>query len=114
MNPKQSTEKNVIERLYSIPGLNYGDSSPENKHLDAISILSLPNHLRKTALAIHKVSKGNPSKISKITGNNHNVESNNLEELVDMGYLRKKGTELEIYYELIKGNFCTRKKNKEC
>jgi hypothetical protein len=101
MNPKQATNKKVFDRLNSIAGLYYGDSSNENKHLDALTILSLPANLRKTALAIHRVTKGDVLCISKMTGKNQNIERYNLEELFEMGYLDKHVKNETIYYELI-------------
>jgi hypothetical protein len=86
--------------LNSIPGLNYGEQEVEGKHLDAITILSLPKHLRKSAIAMLKISKGHVSTVTKITGNDENIESIYLEELTEMGYLRKQKNESEVYYEL--------------
>lgn len=100
MVPEKNDTKKLIDLLNNIPGLNYGEPEVEGKHLDAIAILSLPNHLRRSALAILKISKGHVSSISEITGNDENVESTYLEELTKMGYLRKQKTKSEINYEL--------------
>jgi len=101
MVPKKNDTKSLIDLLNNIPGLNYGKQEVEGKHLDAINILSLPKHLRKSAIAMLKVSKGPVSSISKITGNDENIERTFLEELTEMRYLRKQKTDSEFYYELI-------------
>jgi hypothetical protein len=84
--------------LNSIPGLNYG--AQDEKHLDAIAVLSLPSHLRKTALAIIKITVGDKEAVSSITGQDETNEAKNLVELASMGYLRRKQQSKKTVYEL--------------
>ena len=98
MNPKQDLDKKVIDRLNSIAGLYYGDSSNEKKHLDALTILSLPDNLRKTAMAIHKRKRATAGMISDITGREKAVEYNCLNQLVDMGFLNTQQENDEVYF----------------
>jgi hypothetical protein len=90
--------RDIIDRLNSIPGLNYG--AQDEKHLDALAVLSLPGHLRKTALAIIKLTKGDKEAISRITGKEIDLEERNLEELFRMGYLEKQIIELGTLYRI--------------
>ena len=100
MAPIESNSKDIMKLLESIPGLAYYNSREESKHLDAITILSLPGPLRKSALAILKVLKGDANMISKITENDEEAERVNLEKLVEMGYLTKLMIESRVFYEI--------------
>ena len=100
MIPVKKDDKKIIDLLNTIPGLGYGEIMEETKHLDAIAILSLPSNLRKTALALVKVTKADIASLSKITGNDEKVEGLYLEELFIMGYLKKDVTSLNVYYEI--------------
>ena len=42
MKEKDAVSKDILELVNRLPGLNYGSSDGERKHLDAIGILSLP------------------------------------------------------------------------
>ena len=87
MKDKAVVSKDILDLVSVLPGLNYGYSDDEKKHLDAIAILSLPSHLRKTAVAIHKRQKVSVEMLSNITEQSVDVEQANLQELVDMKYL---------------------------
>ena len=67
LKDKEAVSKDILDLVSSLSGL-YGSSDDEKKHLDAIAILSLPRHLRKTAVAIHRMKKVTAEKLSEITG----------------------------------------------
>jgi hypothetical protein len=98
MRNKPNDAKEAMDLLL---GKHEDNSGGKRNYLDAISILSLPKHLRKTAVTIHKVSKGDANSIANITGNDQKIEYNHLEELVKMGFLRKNSVNDETCYELI-------------
>jgi DNA-binding transcriptional ArsR family regulator len=68
-----------------------GRASPEElKALDALALLKLPDHLRKTALAIDRLGEGTADEVASVTGRERAVESGYLNQLVRMGYVRKR------------------------
>lgn len=58
--------------------------------LDVETLLSLPDHLRKTAYAICSLGLATASKVSAETGRTRAAESDYLNQLEGMGYLRKE------------------------
>ena len=98
MKDKDAVSKDILELVNRLPGLNYGSSDGERKHLDAIGILSLPGHLRKTAVAVHKKKRVSDEMLSSITGQSVDVERANLEELVEMRYLECVREEKVTFY----------------
>ena len=99
MKDKDVVSNDILDLVNRLPGLNYGESDGERKHLDVIAILSLPGHLRKTAVAVHKRGRVSAEMLSGITGQDVDVERACLEELVEMRYLEvtqeEEGT---LYY----------------
>jgi len=74
---------------------NSGDSQrgvaalPEAS-LDVMTLFSMPDHLRKTAMAICRCGKATAEEISGQTNRARAVESAYLNQLVIMGYLKKE------------------------
>ncbi len=58
--------------------------------LDVLSLLKLPDHLRKTAIALDRLGEGTADDVAEITGRERAVESGYLNQLVRMGYIKKK------------------------
>lgn len=67
-----------------------GRSSPKHGQLDVNTLLSLPDHLRKTAMAIVKLGEGTASRVASETGRVRAAESDYLNQLVEMGYVKKR------------------------
>jgi len=70
----------------------------EGMPLDAATLLSLPDHLRKTAMAMCKLGEATATDISKETGRVRAVESDYLNQLVGMGYLKKKRKSHDVIF----------------
>ncbi len=68
--------------------------------LDALTLLSLPNHLRKTATAICKLGRATVEDVAKHTGREVAVENDHLNQLVTMGYLKKNNQADKIHFHL--------------
>lgn len=102
MRYKAADAKNVLDLLVGVRGLEKEGSESEKKSLDAIALLSLPKHLRKTALAIHKTERATASAIAEETGREEDIEIRCLEELVEMGFLSKEKLEGRVYYSISK------------
>ena len=71
--------------------------------LDVMTLLSLPDHLRKTAMVICKMNAGaTADEVAKETGKARAVESSYLNQLVTMGHLKKKRKGRRVYFYLEK------------
>jgi len=73
-------------------------SMPENLPLDVTTLLSLPDHLRKTALALANLGEATATDLSKETGRVRAVESDYLNQLVSMGLLKKKRKGRDVWF----------------
>ena len=69
--------------------------------LDVMTLLSLPDHLRKTAITLCNLGQATAEEVAKQTKRARAVESGYLNQLVLMGYLRKerKGRKAYFYVE---------------
>ena len=69
--------------------------------LDVMTLLSMPDHLRKTAMAICRCGRATAEEIAEQTSRARAVESAYLNQLVIMGYLKKerKGRKAYFYVE---------------
>jgi ArsR family transcriptional regulator, lead/cadmium/zinc/bismuth-responsive transcriptional repressor len=66
--------------------------------LDVMTLLSMPDHLRKTAMAICRCSKATAEEIAQQTSRARAVESAYLNQLVIMGYLKKVRNGRKAYF----------------
>jgi len=73
-------------------------SEIKSRLLDAETLLSLPDHLRKTAMSISKFGEATAAKIAKDTGRARAAESDYLNQLVGMNYLCKKRVEKQVVF----------------
>ncbi len=73
---------------------------PENlpEALDVMTLLSLPDHLRKTAITLCKLEKATANEVSEQTKRARAVESGYLNQLVIMGYLKKERQGRKAYF----------------
>jgi hypothetical protein len=69
--------------------------------LDVMTLLSLPDHLRKTAMTVCRLGRATAEEIAEQTHRARAVESSYLNQLVIMGYLKKerKGRKAYFYVE---------------
>lgn len=66
--------------------------------LDVMTLLSMPDHLRKTAMSICRCSRATAEEISEQTKRARAVESAYLNQLVIMGYLKKERKGRKAYF----------------
>ena len=71
---------------------------PEDSPLDVTTLLSLPDHLRKSALALANLGEATATDMSKETGRVRAVESDYLNQLVAMGLIKKKRKGRDVYF----------------
>lgn len=66
--------------------------------LDVMTLLSMPDHLRKTAMTICRCGRATAEEISEQTNRARAVESAYLNQLVIMGYLKKERKGRKAYF----------------
>ncbi|MCS7131736.1 MAG: helix-turn-helix domain-containing protein [Hadesarchaea archaeon] len=72
--------------------------------LDVMTLLSLPDHLRKTALALIKLGRGTAEDVAKETGRARAIESAYLNQLVRMGYLKREREGKRVYFSALEAS----------
>ena len=66
--------------------------------LDVMTLLSMPDHLRKTAMTICRSGRATAEEIAQQTNRARAVESSYLNQLVIMGYLKKERKGRKAYF----------------
>ncbi len=66
--------------------------------LDVMTLLSMPDHLRKTAMTVCRSGRATADEISQQTTRARAVESAYLNQLVLMGYLKKERNGRKAYF----------------
>lgn len=66
--------------------------------LDVMTLLSMPDHLRKTAMTICRLGRATAEEIAGSTTRARAVESAYLNQLVIMGYLKKERKGRKAYF----------------
>jgi predicted transcriptional regulator len=65
---------------------------------DVLALLSLPTSLRKTVMVLYKLEKATAEDIAKETKRLRAVESASANQLVRLGYLKKKREGRDVYF----------------
>lgn len=65
---------------------------------DVMALLSLPTSLRKTVMVLYKLEKATATDIAKETKRLRAVESSSANQLVRLGYLKKKREGRDVYF----------------
>lgn len=66
--------------------------------LDVMTLLSLPDHLRKTAVTLCKIDQATADEVAEQTKRARAVESGYLNQLVLMGYVKKERRGRKAYF----------------
>jgi hypothetical protein len=66
--------------------------------LDVMTLLSMPDHLRKTAMTLCRLGRATADEIAQQTKRARAVESAYLNQLVIMGYLKKERSGRKAYF----------------
>lgn len=66
--------------------------------LDVMTLLSLPDHLRKTAVTISRLDQATAEEVAEQTRRARAVESGYLNQLVMMGYIKKERRGRKAYF----------------
>ena len=100
INEKLDRIIDVLERLSGSYTLMERRNLKFGRVLDVLTLLSLPDNLRKTAMAMCKLNEATADQIAEETGRKRAVESSLLNQLARMGYLRKKRVGRKVYFYL--------------
>ena len=79
------------------------ENNPTEDGLDVGILLRLPDHLRKTVLALAKLIEGRADEVSEITRRARAIESGYLNQLVRLGYVTKMRRKHQIYFAISEG-----------
>jgi uncharacterized membrane protein len=75
--------------------------SPETKApLDVDALLSLPDHLRQTAMVVSAKGNVDAEDVAKETGRTRAAESDYLNQLVKMGYISRKRVGRTVFFHV--------------
>lgn len=66
--------------------------------LDVMTLLSMPDHLRKTAMAVCRLGRATAEEISQQTHRARAVESSYVNQLVIMGHMKKERNGRKAYF----------------
>jgi len=104
MNRNMEVISKKLDRLIEVQRSSGGQitrptiSLPDNLPLDVTTLLSLPDHLRKSALALATLGEATATDLSKETGRVRAVESDYLNQLVSMSLVKKKRKGRDGYF----------------
>lgn len=71
--------------------------------LDVMTLLSMPDHLRKTAMAVCRLGRATADEVAQQTKRARAVESAYLNQLVIMGHLKKERQGRKAYFFVDRG-----------
>ena len=101
---EESLEK-LNEKMEVMIEIQRGGSDPARSSmmlpdstLDVMTLLSMPDHLRKTAMTICRCGRATAEEIAESTTRARAVESAYLNQLVIMGYLKKERKGRKAYF----------------
>jgi hypothetical protein len=89
--------KTQEEFLQRVTNKNY-PSKDTMLEPDAMALLSLPASLRKTAMVLYKLNEATAEDLANETKRLRAVESASANQLVRMGYLKKKREGRKVYF----------------
>jgi hypothetical protein len=75
------------------------EKSSESQPLDVVTLLSLPDNIRKTAYALSKLGgQASAEEVSEVTERTRAIESSYLNQLDRMGYIGRKRDGHKVIY----------------
>lgn len=90
-----------MDIIIEVQRANLKEIMVPNAALDVMTLLEMPDHLRKTAIVICKSGRATADEIAEQTSRARAVESSYLNQLVNMGYIKKmrKGRKAYFYVD---------------
>lgn len=90
----------IAEKLDELKPEKPREMELANLPMDVATLLSLPDHLRKTALALCNLGEATADMVAKETGRARAAESDYLNQLVSRGYVKKKRIGRKVYFQI--------------
>ena len=88
-----------MEVMIELQRHGHADVQPlSDAPLDVMTLLSMPDHLRKTAMTICRCGRATAEEVAEQTSRARAVESAYLNQLVIMGYLKKERKGRKAYF----------------
>lgn len=98
---KKKLERIAHTQTLILESLNRSQSEDSKKlPLGVEALLTLPDHLRKTAMAVGEVGSATAEQIATQTGRTRAAESDYLNQLVKMGYLEKERRGRTVFFSI--------------
>lgn len=90
-----------IDIIIDVQRAGQRNTATPDTALDVMTLLNMPDHLRKTAVVICRKGRATAEEIAEQTGRARAVESAYLNQLVTMGYIKKmrKGRKAYFYID---------------
>jgi hypothetical protein len=100
INTTLKSVESILERLVAAQGLNLRptDNLYADMPLDVVTLLSLPDHLRKTAIVLSKKGEATANEIATETRKARAVESSYLNQLCTMNFVNKRREGRTVYF----------------
>jgi len=94
-----------IDSIVNRPNVEYPRRGPKkavviDKSFDVVTLLSFPDHLRKSAMTIMKLGRAMAEDVARETGRARAIESAYLNQLARMGYLKKGREGRRVYFSV--------------
>jgi len=88
-------------QILILEALKRSDSEESKKlPLDVDALLTLPDHLRRTAMAVGELGSATADQVATQTGRTRAAESDYLNQLVKMGYLKKERKGRTVFFSI--------------
>lgn len=94
----------LVEKQATLPSLNQNPMATNAEQniiagpLDVVTLLALPDKLRKSALVLSRIREATAERVSQETQRARAVESAYLNQLVMMGHVQKKRKGRTVYF----------------
>jgi hypothetical protein len=82
----------------------FSNWNPTPSEISTSELFLLPDHLRKTYMAVATKGECNATRVSSLTARCRAVESSHLNQLTRMGWLTKRRESKTIYYRPVPNN----------
>jgi hypothetical protein len=90
----------IKQQLHALQTEQTHSESNNFEGLDVMLLLSLPDHLRKTAMILIKRGQATAGDIAEESGRARAVESGYLNQLVVMGHVKKYRKGRDVYFSI--------------
>ena len=94
----------MIEIQKNNGGSRITELALQDAPLDVMTLLAMPDHLRKTAMTICRCTRATAEEIADQTSRARAVESAYLNQLVIMGYIKKERRGRKAYFFVDRGS----------